>query len=218
VGLDIAAETVVARERQLLVNSLVMYVILLPAAVVWALLMSRSLTRPLASLTARAGQAARVDLKSLTEAAQAIARGDLTQAVTLRSTLVPLESSDEIDQLGRVFNLMIEQLQAVGRAFDEMMSNLRQMIGRTAVEAGAVQAASDQLAVIAEQAGQATSQIAATMQQIAIRSAQQTDGVTRTAGSMEQMRRAIEGVAQGAQEQAGPLPSRCNPQWRGRGW
>ena len=52
------------------------------------------------------------------------------------------------------------------------------------------------------QAGQATTQIATTVQEVAKGITQQTSSVTQTAHSVEQMGRAITGVAEGAQEQA----------------
>lgn len=54
---------------------------------------------------------------------------------------------------------------------------------------------SAQLTNTAEQAGLATSQIATTVQQVARGNAQQTESVTRTVTSVEQMSRLTEGVA-----------------------
>jgi methyl-accepting chemotaxis protein len=112
-------------------------------------------------------------------AAQSIADGDLTVDVTPKG---------ETDLLGNAFVLMLRRL--------------REQVGQVWESASAVSAASGQLSAAASQAGQATNQISATMQQVARGAAQQTESVTRAASSVEQMSRAIDGVARGAQEQA----------------
>ncbi|MBI4630676.1 MAG: CZB domain-containing protein [Chloroflexi bacterium] len=79
---------------------------------------------------------------------------------------------------------------------------MRELVGRVAENANNITSASSQLALASKQAGDATSQIAATIHEVARGTNQQTESVTRTASSVEQMSRAIDGVARGAQEQA----------------
>ena len=69
-------------------------------------------------------------------------------------------------------------------------------MGQFMVEAGS------QLTQVAEQASQATAQIAITMQQIAQGTAHQSNSVTQATHSIEHMMQAIDEVAKGAQEQA----------------
>ena len=128
---------------------------------------------------ARALMAARTYLDDMAQAAETIADGDLTVIVTPRS---------DGDKLGN--------------AFAQMVASLSRTIGSVAQNAADVRAASDQLAAAANQAAQATGQITTTIQQVARGTTQQTESVTHTAASMEQMKRAIDGVARGAQEQA----------------
>jgi methyl-accepting chemotaxis protein len=111
--------------------------------------------------------------------AQKIAGGDLTIEVT------PLSKED-----------------VLGNAFLQMLANLRTLVGKVKENTAGVGTASAQLASAANQAGQATSQIATTIQQVAKGTAQQAESVTRTASSVEQMNQAIEGVAKGAMEQS----------------
>ncbi|MBI5943461.1 MAG: MCP four helix bundle domain-containing protein, partial [Chloroflexi bacterium] len=105
-------------------------------------------------------------------AATAIAENDLTTSVT------PKSARDEL-----------------GNSFAKMIGGLREAIGLVADSANAVTAAASQLSTAAEQSGEATNQIATTIQQVALGTAQQTAGVTKTSGSVEQMGRAIDGVA-----------------------
>jgi len=83
-----------------------------------------------------------------------------------------------------------------------MIAGLQSVLGQVAKSASAVNIAAAQLASASNQSGEATNQIATTIQQVARGTADQTEGVTKTAGSVEQMSRAIDGVARGAQEQA----------------
>ena len=134
---------------------------------------------------------------------------------------------DEIGEIGRAFDQLINYLQnmgvaasaiadnnlmisvtpksekdELGTAFSKMVAGLRDAVGQVAESANAVSAAASQLASASEQSGDATRQIATTIQQVALGITQQTSGVTKTSASVEQMKRAIEGVAKGAQEQA----------------
>jgi len=155
-----------------------------------------------------------VPLGKVGRVADAIAEGDLNQTVEVNS-------QDEIGQLADAFRRMTAYLQNVagvadkiaggdltgnvtlkserdvlGNAFAQMIANLRRAVGEVSQNASGVQSASGQLASAANQAGKGA--------------AQQTEGVTRTASSMEQMRRAIDGVAKGAQEQAAAVGKASN--------
>jgi methyl-accepting chemotaxis protein len=120
--------------------------------------------------------------QAMAAAAEKIARGDLSVTVTSKS---------EQDTLGQ--------------AFARMIANLRHLLGSVADNAQQVNMASVQLTTIADQAGEATTQMANTIQQVAAGTAQQTESVNHTASSIDQMSRAIEGVAHGAQEQAAAI-------------
>ncbi|MCX8061550.1 MAG: methyl-accepting chemotaxis protein [Anaerolineales bacterium] len=115
----------------------------------------------------------------IAQVSQKVAKGDLTAAVQPRS---------ERDILGTSIAAMIRSLRSVILSLAQNASGLRE--------------AADQLAAVATESGQATNQIAATMQQVARGAAQQSQSVNRTAVAAEQMSRAIDGVARGAQEQA----------------
>ncbi len=65
-----------------------------------------------------------------------------------------------------------------------------------------VTTASDQLAAASNQAGEATSQIATTIQQIARGTSQQSEAVSRTAELLEVVYRTVGGVAAGVKQQS----------------
>ena len=147
-------------------------------------------------------------------------RGDLTQTL-------PDKGRDELAWTAYSFNQMMKRLNKIADALDQiaggdltveiqvksdkdrlgealntMVASLRHLVGQVADSASSLSTASTQLASAADQAGQATSQIATTIQQVAKGTTQQTQAVTQTAAAVEQMSRAIDGVAKGAQEQA----------------
>ncbi len=162
-------------------------------------------------------------VNQLQKATQLLAQGQL-------EVDLPPASKDEIGQMAHSFEWMVTYLQSVaatadalsrgdltveatprsgqdalGHAFQRMTDNLREMVNQVAESAAKVSEASAQLAATAQQAGQATSQITTTIQQVAKGTQQQTEAVTKTATSVEQMRRTIETVARGAQEQASAM-------------
>jgi len=166
-----------------------------------------SLTGSLKSTLATARQIAESDLPALVNEMNLLAQGDLTRQLQFNTQSLEIRSRDEIGQLGQAFNAVITRLHEGGLAFGAMSTNLQRMIGQVTENANGVQEAAAAMAEATSQAGQATQQISVTMQQVARGATQQADGVTRTASSIEELRRAIDGVAHDAQEQARAVAS-----------
>ena len=169
-----------------------------------ALLIARSVTRPVTLMANTANRLALGDVdqsldyasgdeygvladairqmlgyqKEMAGVAGAISKGDLTENIQ------PKSDKDKL-----------------GQAFKEMIESLRTAIGHVARSANTLTFASEQLSVSADQAGQATSQIAATVQQVAKGITMETESVTRTATSVEQMSQTIAVVLRGTHEQ-----------------
>jgi methyl-accepting chemotaxis protein len=177
-------------------------------------LLTRSVTRPLAPLVMGFVK---------------LAKGDLSRDINTASlkAFQYTNRKDEIGTLGRasfgIIQYFSEMANAAGRiaardltvtitpksekdelgiAFVQMIKQLQEMVESIVENAASLSAASAQLASSADQAGLATNQIAATIQQVARGTTQQTESATLTASSVEQMGRAIDGVAKGAQDQA----------------
>ncbi len=190
---------------------------ILAVAIILGLFLGISLSR---SITA--------PITTLTQGIQRLAIGDAgMKGIDPAHVAAILKRKDELGTIGRSFQQLIDyfssmaasakliadsnltvnvvpqdELDLLGNAFKKMTENLRSMVARITDNAGNVSIASEQLAGAANQSGQATSQIAATIQQVARGTAQQSESVTRTASSVDQMNRAIDGVAKGAQEQS----------------
>ena len=166
----------------------------------------------------------------LTKMAKALAVGDMVRETSDSENDKVRLRKDEIGDIGKAFDNLIDYLQnmgvaataiadndltitvtpksakdELGNSFAKMILGLRDAVGQVLESANAVSAASAQLASASEQSGDATRQIATTIQQVAMGITQQTTGVTKTSSSVEQMNRAIEGVAKGAQEQANAI-------------
>ncbi|MBA4384725.1 MAG: hypothetical protein C0410_08315 [Anaerolinea sp.] len=179
-------------------------------AITLGLILSRGLSNAAKLMVKTAEQISQEDLPAFEEAAAAIADGDLTKSVSVRTQTLKYDAKDEMGDLSRAFNTMIIRLQGVGTNFAQMTSNLNNLVGNVAQSATSLGAASGQLATAANQAGQATNQIAATMQQVAKGISDQSTAVTKTATAVEQMTQAIEGVAKGAQEQSNSVSKASN--------
>ncbi len=166
---------------------------------------ARSLAQPVTRMAHVAGQ---------------LAEGDVTQEVAH-------QSRDEVGQLAEAFRGMLAYLRAMaaaadqlaqgdltaevtphsaqdalGVAFEQMLASLRDLVGQVMQHAATLSEAAGHLSAAADQAGQATTQIAATIQHVARGATQQTESVTRTTHSVAGMAEAIDSVARGAQDQS----------------
>jgi len=117
--------------------------------------------------------------QGVASAAAEIAAGDLT---------VTIGSKREGDKLGAVL--------------DGMVLQVREVVSRVARCADRIAAAADKMAASSSHAGDATSQIAAMMQQMNIGAASQNDSISKTMLVVDQIIQSIDGVAAGATDQS----------------
>ncbi|MBI4929046.1 MAG: Cache 3/Cache 2 fusion domain-containing protein [Anaerolineae bacterium] len=118
-------------------------------------------------------------LQRMAEEARQIADGNLTAAI------VPASTGD-----------------LLGNAFLRMVADLRSQIGYLTMASENLGKSSSDLALVSTSAGEATAQIADTIQQVAHGVNQQSDSVSRTAGTIERMTQTIRAVSNGSQHQA----------------
>jgi len=171
-----------------------------------------------------------VPLNLVVKISRALAVGDLVRDMSEKEKDKVRLRKDEIGDVGKAFDEVIVYLQETGdaantisgndltaniqprsekdelsNAFVKMIASLRRSLGEISNNAESLSAASTQLASAANQAGQATTQISATIQQVAKGTADQAQAITKTASAIEQMSQAIQGVAKGAQEQSNSI-------------
>ena len=162
----------------------------------------------------------------LTRVARAISVGDLARNVSEAEKDRVRRRKDEIGDIGQAFDALINYMQdmgaaavsiagydlsvdvtpkseqdELGTAFAQMTAGLQDVLGQVTGNAEVVAGAANNLAFAAQQSGEATNQIAATIQNIAKGTSEQTAAVTQTAQAVEQMSAAMDRVARGAQEQ-----------------
>ncbi|GEM_PF-594202 len=113
--------------------------------------------------------------------ARAVAEGNLKVSV-------PIISSDETAILANDVN--------------QMIANLRDLIGQVQRSAGQVANASQQLNVATEQVAEASQQVSTIIQQIAQGTNQQSRSLAQATSNTDQISRAADGVARGSQDQA----------------
>ena len=171
----------------------------------------------------------------LVKIANSVAVGDLVRDLDQKVKDSLILRKDEVGDIAKSFEGVIEYMQEganvantianndlsriikplsdkdeMGIAFLKMTQNLKATILKVRENITSLGAASIQLASAATQAGQATNQIAMTVQQVAKGTADQAGAVTKTASAVEQMSLAIEGVAKGAQEQSSSVSKVSN--------
>ncbi len=175
------------------------------AALLGALVVVRRMLRPLIEMTA---------------AAKDLARGDLEQEIDVHAR-------DEAGQLADAFRAMIAYLRStahaagaladgdltvdvepqsekdvLGQAFKSMIGNLRSIVGTVSVSSAGVKGASADLAEMSAGAGQATDEIARTIQEVAQGATRQAERLSAASAGMDQLTEASDGVAAGAQRQS----------------
>lgn len=122
-------------------------------------------------------------IQTLEESAKRIAAGDLSQ------TKVNIESNDEIGRLGR--------------SFEQMAQNLRELIQKVQGATGQVAASSQELTASSEQSAQAANQIAASITEVAQSATEQMKSANETTAIIEHMSASMQQIAANAIEVAG---------------
>ena len=117
-------------------------------------------------------------LNEMAGAAEALAQGDLTAEARPRSAK-----------------------DVLGNAFERMIRNLREIIGMVAQSSDNVGSSAGSLAEQSESTGQATQQIAKTIQEVASGAQRQTESLREMGTAVEQLSGAAGGVAEGSQTQ-----------------
>jgi methyl-accepting chemotaxis protein len=174
----------------------------LVAGVGLALFLARGFARTAGQVAGAINQIAHDDLPSLVRVAQALAEGDLTQRVVVTAQRVRVASRDELGVMATDFNRMVDGLQKAGQAFETMGANLRHLVGQVQASATALADTSNELGSSANQTGSVVQQVAQAVQNVAIGAQDTSRSAQDTNVAVAQLGKAIDGIANGAGEQA----------------
>jgi methyl-accepting chemotaxis protein len=159
-------------------------------------------------------------VKIVGKASIGLSEGDLDQAIEIHDR-------DEIGRMAQAFTKLIVYMREIaslaeeissgnlsldtnpksvkdilGNAFAVMLNNLRNLISTMRGNADALGFASKALTTSANETQQASSQIAITIQQVAVGTSRQSEAAMVTSESMEQMNQTIHNISEGAKKQA----------------
>ncbi|MHC1782095.1 MAG: methyl-accepting chemotaxis protein [Anaerolineaceae bacterium] len=159
-------------------------------------------------------------VKIIGKAAASLSEGDLDQ-------VIDISDRDEIGKMALAFSVMTQYLRGIanlaegvsvgdlslistpksvkdllGITFTIMLKNLRNLISTVSGNADAVGSASESLSASANETQQASSQIAVTIQQVAIGTTKQSEAAMVTSESMTLMNQTIHNISAGAKKQA----------------
>jgi len=197
---QISANSIVSNgQRFVFIEMIVGFILCL----VPGLIIANLITRTLRKVVQTSQQISQKDLPALASEIQALSQGDLTGGnLQFVSQPLNLGYKDELGEMADAYDAMIQQLQHIAIAYQEMLTGLRTMVGQVTENATRLTYSASQLEQTSAQSENATSQIALTIQQVARGTSQQSDSISKTAASVDLITRIMSGVAHGAQEQA----------------
>jgi methyl-accepting chemotaxis protein len=183
-----------ARRRMLLI----VVGISLLLATAFAVVITRSVVRPVHALMSRLRSLDERDLTQLTDGLEAAAGGDFTGSATRTTTPFDVRTTDELGQLGTTFNAMLAKAQRSVTAYTTMCSELGVLIGAVSRSAGSVSAGSQQIASSSEESGRAVGEIAGAVSDVAQGAERQVRMVESTREAVQDANRAAGLSAQAA--------------------
>jgi methyl-accepting chemotaxis protein len=177
---------------------------LLFGAITYLLLerMTGRITRILREMTTTAKQIAETDLTTLMEAASAVAAGDLTVRPVMRTALLEEKTGSDMYEVTQEYNRMIRGLQKTGNAFLTMVQQVRSLVEEAQAMAGGLHEASSRLAITAGAAESSANKVSETVDTVSDVAQRQFTTVQLTTGSIGEITRSIDNLAQGAKEQS----------------
>ncbi len=182
---------------------LVVIALALLLSVAMAVVITRSITKPLAVLGARLHSVTTVCLARLGRGLQATAAGDLTVAADPGTEKIGSSARDEIGAASAVVDELIDGARASIAAYETTRANLGAMIGQVSRSARGVSAASEQVAVSSEETGRAMGEISRAVGAVAGGAERQVRMVASASDTAARMAAAVTDTARTTEETAG---------------
>ena len=193
-----AASTASGGKRTVLLSAL----IALAAAAALALLITRSVTRPVRLLVHRMSSLNEKCLTALQNGLSALAGGDLSVAVKPETEPIPSPGKDEIGVASSTLNGMLEKTQEAVAQYNVARESLTEMIGQVSASAGTVAGASQEMASSSEETGKAIGETATAVGEMAQGTERQVRAIESVRAITAEMAGATGESAENARETA----------------
>jgi methyl-accepting chemotaxis protein len=172
------------------------------AAAALALLVVRSVVRPLRVVVERMGMLRDVCIAGLNEGIAAMATGDLTKAVVPQTPPIADPAGDEVGDVARAFNEIHAKTVESIEGYNATRAQLGELVGKVSSSAQSLSAASQQMATTSEEAGRAVGEIASAVGEVAQGAERQVRAVEQAKLATEEVAAASSAGARNAQETA----------------
>jgi methyl-accepting chemotaxis protein len=133
---------------------------------------------------------------------EAIAAGDLTRSVVPVTEPIPTSREDEIGELTRTFNTMVEKTQGSVEAYNTTRAKVAGMLNEIGNTSEQLSAASQQMANTSEEAGRAVGEIARAVSSVAAGAEDQVRSIADAKILTDEVAMASQASADGAQQTA----------------
>ncbi len=167
-----------------------------------AVLIIRSVVKPVRGLMDRLASLNEHCLQDLTDGLEAAAQGDFTHEVHPITTPLDVTTTDELGKLGAAFNGMLSKVQRSVAAYMGMRAELGSLIGEVSRTAGSVSSTSQQVASTSDEAGRAVGEIASAVGDVAQGAERQVRMVESTRAAVQEAARAAGASAEAATQTA----------------
>ena len=164
--------------------------------------LSRRITGTLSGIVGAMVNLSSEVLPKLESVTRSVASGNLTSRAQMDVARIDNTSDDELGQIAESYNAMVAQLENIGKSTNDMVDNLRLLIGEIGTTAGDLTEASSGLADAAERAGDANSVITVSSHQLSEGADQQAHGVELTNTAVQGLSDAIRQISKGSEVQA----------------
>jgi methyl-accepting chemotaxis protein len=168
-----------------------------------AVVITRSITRPVAVLVERLQSVTSNCLASLGRGLEAIARGDLTVGAESATEPIGSTARDEIGVASASVDDLVDGTRGSIAAYETTRANLGTMLGQVSRSAQDVSAASQQVATGSEESGRAMSEITHAVTEVAGGAERQVRMVASASESVQQVAAAVDETARSTEETAG---------------
>jgi methyl-accepting chemotaxis protein len=163
-----------------------------------ALWLSRSITKGVKAVQETLTSMADNCASALEAGLGGLAQNDLSIEVQAVTRPIEKYGRDEIGQTAEVANRMLAKLKATIESYEEARATLADTVGQVKAAAEALARSSDQLNSAATQSGNASTQVAQTISQVAAGASDQAHAASQTSNASHDLTEIIERVGEGA--------------------